>query len=90
MSVIHDEKWHQDLAREKAIRDQLQYTHEVERREREAERTIWEVIEKGISNMIKYAQKLSQKKEDVVIQLKKDYHISQLETEEKVSRYWDS
>ncbi len=91
MSVIHDEKWYQDLAREKVIRDQLQYAHEAERRERAAlEEGREEGLEKGISKMIKYAKKLSQKKEDVVIQLMQDYQIARSMAEEKVNRYWDS
>ncbi len=62
MSVIHDEKWYQVLAREKTISDRLQYAHEAERRERAARE---EVLEKGISNMINFAKKFSHNKGDL-------------------------
>ncbi len=94
MSVIHDEKWYQDLAREKAIRDQLQYAHEAERRElaarEEGRKKGWEEgLEEGISNMINFAKKFSHNKEDVIIQVMQDNNISRALAEEKVNRYWN-
>ncbi len=78
-------------SREKAIRDQLQYIHEAERREQTAREEGWEQgLEKGISNMINFAKKFSHNKEDVIIQVMQDNNISRALAEEKVNRYWDN
>ncbi len=76
MSIIHDEKWYQDLAREKTIRDQLQYAHE-------AERMVQEAIEKRILNMVNFAKKFSFNKEDVILQVMQDHNISRALAEKK-------
>ncbi len=82
-------------SREKAIRDQLQYTREAERRERAAreegrEEGREEEREKEISNMIEMSKEFSLNKEETILRIMKKYPISRVSAEKKVNQYWDS